>query len=81
MADKLKVFISTVSAQFKDCRDALASDPRAIGCEVKVQEDFQQGADTLIAQIESYIIRQFRSALPFSITRWLGYERAPIASL
>jgi tetratricopeptide (TPR) repeat protein len=55
MPDKLKVFISTVSSQFKECRDELASDLRAIGCEVKVQEDFQQGPDTLIAQIESYV--------------------------
>jgi molybdopterin biosynthesis enzyme len=55
MPGKLKVFISTVSSQFKECRDALASDLRAIGCEVKVQEDFQQGPDTLIAQIESYV--------------------------
>ena len=55
MPDKLKVFISTASSQFKVCRDALASDLRAIGCEVKVQEDFQQGPDTLIGQIEAYV--------------------------
>ncbi|MGZ8908018.1 MAG: DUF4062 domain-containing protein, partial [Methylobacter sp.] len=55
MPGKLKVFISTVSSQFKECRDALASDLRAIGCEVKVQEDFQQGPSTLIAQIEAYV--------------------------
>ncbi len=51
----MKVFLSAVSCQFKACRDALASDLRAIGCEVKVQEDFQQGAGNLIAQIESYV--------------------------
>ncbi len=50
-----KIFISCVSSQFKACREALASDLRAIGCEVKVQEDFQQGPDTLIAQIEAYV--------------------------
>lgn len=55
MPEKLKVFISTVSSQFKACRDALASDLRAIGCEVKVQEDFQQVPDTLIDQIEAYV--------------------------
>jgi hypothetical protein len=55
MPGKLKVFISTVSSQFKECRDELAGDLRAIGCEVKVQEDFQQGPDTLIAQIENYV--------------------------
>ena len=51
----MKVFLSAVSGQFKFCRDALASDLRAIGCEVKVQEDFQQGPGSLIAQIESYV--------------------------
>lgn len=55
MPEKLKVFISTVSSQFKACRDALVSDLRAIGCEVKVQEDFQQVPDTLIDQIEAYV--------------------------
>ncbi len=44
----LKVFLSCVSGQFKACRDALASDLRAIGCEVRVQEDFQQRPRTLI---------------------------------
>lgn len=35
----LKVFRSCVSGQFRACRDALASDLRTIGCEVKRQED------------------------------------------
>ncbi len=51
----MKIFLSSVSAQFKACRDALASDLRAIGCEVKVQEDFQQGSGSLIAQLENYV--------------------------
>lgn len=51
----MKIFLSAVSGQFKFCRDALASDLRAVGCEVKVQEDFQQGSGSLIAQIESYV--------------------------
>ncbi len=51
----MKVFISAVSAQFKDCRNALASDLRAIGCEVKVQEDFQGSPATLIGLIEAYV--------------------------
>jgi tetratricopeptide (TPR) repeat protein len=55
MPGKLKVFISTVSSQFKECRQELASDLRRIGCEVKVQEDFQQGPGSLIAKIESYV--------------------------
>jgi hypothetical protein len=51
----MKIFLSAVSVQFKACRNALASDLRAIGCEVKVQEDFQQGPRTLIEQLEQYI--------------------------
>jgi tetratricopeptide (TPR) repeat protein len=51
----MKIFLSAVSDQFRECRNALASDLRAIGCEVKVQEDFQQGPRTLIEQIERYV--------------------------
>ncbi len=51
----MKIFLSAVSGQLKECRDALASDLRAIGCEVKVQEDFQQGPRTLIEKIEEYV--------------------------
>ena len=51
----MKIFLSAVSAQFKGCRDALASDLRAIGCEVRVQEDFQQGPRTLIERLEEYV--------------------------
>ena len=51
----MKIFLSCVSAQFKECRDALASDLRAIGCEVRVQEDFQQGPRTLIERLEAYV--------------------------
>ena len=51
----MKIFLSAVSDQFKDCRNALASDLRAIGCEVKVQEDFQQGPRTLIERLEEYV--------------------------
>jgi len=34
----MKIFLSAVTAQFKACRDALASDLRKIGCTVSVQE-------------------------------------------
>lgn len=51
----LKVFLSCVSSQFKECRDQLASDLRAIGCEVKVQEDFRQGVRSLIERLEEYV--------------------------
>jgi tetratricopeptide (TPR) repeat protein len=51
----MKIFLSAVTRQFKECRDALATDLRAIGCEVKVQEDFQQGPRTLIERLEEYV--------------------------
>ncbi len=50
-----KIFLSAVTGQFKKCRDEVASDLRAIGCEVRVQEDFRQGPRTLIEQIERYV--------------------------
>ena len=51
----MKIFLSAVSGQFNECRNALASDLRAIGCDVKVQEDFQEGPRTLIEQIQQYV--------------------------
>ena len=51
----MRIFLSAVSGRFKVFRDALASDLRAIGCEVRVQEDFQQGPRTLIERLEEYV--------------------------
>jgi len=51
----LRIFLSAVTGQFKDCRDALASDLRAVGAEVVVQEDFQQHGRTLLEKLEAYI--------------------------
>jgi hypothetical protein len=51
----MKIFLSAVSGQFKECRDALASDLRAVGAEVVVQEDFQQQGHTLLEKLERYI--------------------------
>jgi tetratricopeptide (TPR) repeat protein len=51
----MKIFLSAVSSQFKACRDALASDLRAVGAEVVVQEDFQQHGRTLLEKLEQYI--------------------------
>src|SRR5262249_20056852 len=51
----MKIFLSAVSGQFKACRDALASDLRAVGAEVAVQEDFQQHGGTLLEKLEKYI--------------------------
>jgi tetratricopeptide (TPR) repeat protein len=51
----MKIFISTVSSQFKACRDALRSDLSAVGAEVVVQEDFQQHGSSLLEKLEAYI--------------------------
>src|SRR5262249_30313981 len=51
----MKIFLSAVSGQFRDCRQALASDLRAVGVEVTVQEDFQQHGRTLLEKLEAYI--------------------------
>jgi tetratricopeptide (TPR) repeat protein len=51
----LKIFLSCVSGQFQECRHALASDLRAVGFEVKVQEDFQQHGHTLLDKLQQYI--------------------------
>ena len=51
----MKIFLSAVSGQFRDCRQALASDLRAVGAEVIVQEDFQQHGRTLLEKLEAYI--------------------------
>jgi hypothetical protein len=51
----MKIFLSAVSSQFKDCRDALRSDLSAVGAEVIVQEDFQQHGASLLEKLERYI--------------------------
>jgi hypothetical protein len=51
----MKIFLSAVTSQFKDCRNAVASDLRAIGAEVAVQEDFQQHGGSLLEKLENYI--------------------------
>ena len=55
MSEKQTIFLSAVSGQFKDCRDALRDDLEAVGAEVKVQENFQQGSGTLLEKLEHYI--------------------------
>lgn len=52
---KLRIFLSAVSGQFREARNALASDLRAIGHEAVVQEDFRQGGRTLLEKLEAYI--------------------------
>jgi hypothetical protein len=52
---KQKIFITAVSGQFKDCRDALRNDLAAKGVNVVVQEDFIQHGRTLLEKLEIYI--------------------------
>ena len=54
-SEEMRIFLSAVSGQFKQERDALASDLRAVGAEVVVQEDFQQQGGTLLEKLEQYI--------------------------
>jgi len=51
----LRIFISCVSAQFKACRDSLASDLRAIGYTVIVQEDFRLTGFSLLQKLQEAI--------------------------
>jgi hypothetical protein len=51
----MRILISGVSSQCKACRDQVASDLRAVGAEVKVQEDFQQYGGTLLEKLQDYI--------------------------
>jgi tetratricopeptide (TPR) repeat protein len=52
---KVQIFLSAVTGQFKQCRDALRSDLSAVGAEVKVQEDFQQHGGLLLEKLRNYI--------------------------
>ena len=52
---KEKIFLSAVTTQFRECRDALRTDLAAIGAEVVVQEDFTQHKGTLLQKLEGYI--------------------------
>jgi len=53
----LRIFISAVTSEFGEARDALASDLRARGHSVTVQSDFQQSPDseTLLGALADYI--------------------------
>jgi hypothetical protein len=56
----MRVFLSAVSGQFKECRDALAGDLRAVGAEVVVQEDFQQLGGVVVS--ETAVVGEFLAA-------------------
>ncbi len=51
----MKIFISAVSSEFKACRNEIASDLRAAGATVHVQEDFANKPGTLLQLLENYI--------------------------
>jgi hypothetical protein len=54
---RLKIFISGVTSEFGEARDALASDLRARGHTARVQSDFQQRPEneTLLGTLAAYI--------------------------
>ncbi len=54
---RLQIFISAVTSEFGQARDAVASDLRAQGHTVHVQRDFRQGPDnaTLLSRLADYI--------------------------
>jgi tetratricopeptide (TPR) repeat protein len=53
----VRIFVSAVTNEFGKARDAVASDLRARGHEVKVQSDFTQGGDAefLLERLHDYI--------------------------
>ena len=56
-SDRLRIFISAVTSEFGNARDAVASDLRARGHTVRVQSDFQQSpnSETLLGRLDEYI--------------------------
>ncbi|AGZ41063.1 SUMF1/EgtB/PvdO family nonheme iron enzyme [Actinoplanes friuliensis] len=72
----MKIFLSGVSSEFRECRTSLASDLRAMGAEVMLQEDLQQGGRSLLEKLQSYI--EFCDRVIYLLGDTYGYE-APIS--
>jgi tetratricopeptide (TPR) repeat protein len=55
--ERIKIFVSAVTSEFGEVRDAIASDLRARGHTVHVQSDFRQGTNnaTLLSRLAEYI--------------------------
>jgi len=55
--DAFRIFLSAVTSEFGQARDALAADLRSRGLLVKVQSDFRQeaGSDTTLRKLHDYI--------------------------
>lgn len=51
----MKIFLSGVASEFRECRISLASDLRAMGADVVVQEDLQQKAGSLLEKLQTCI--------------------------
>jgi tetratricopeptide (TPR) repeat protein len=51
----MKIFLSAVSSQFRDCREALTKDLSAVGHMVVVQEHFRQHGRTLLEKLEMLV--------------------------
>ena len=52
---RTRFYLSAVGSQFRDCRNALASDLRTIGAEVVLQEDFRQLGWALLEKLQDHI--------------------------
>ncbi len=53
--ETVKIFLSAVSAEFREYREELALFLRRKGYEVRVQEEFETGGGTLLDKLEAYI--------------------------
>lgn len=55
MAESRTYFISCVSNEFRSYRDDLRRELTASGCDIRIQEDFKVGGDTLLEKLDDHI--------------------------